>query len=199
MASREGQGLVAPKPVKVQLTSAELRLLETKAAERDSHRGYTASNSRWKQGSVQNPILIGSVGEAALQSFLSSRLKQQITVFDDSLNNGDGGIDVAVFGVRYQVKTSRRRYETVLVRRIDGRKKLVAHASQRYVFCAWNPGELLCWLCGWCSSETLRERGRLRIGRSANADWWNVELETCWLESMDSLVRQMKLEQSRWR
>lgn len=194
MVVKEGVGLAPPAPIKWTLAPSSVRELEQIARDRSSHRRYGYSRSTWKQGSCSNPILVGLVGELATQELLSSRLKQQVTIVNDKLNNGDGGIDLKIFGCLYQIKTSQKIYASVLVRRIDSRRKITKHTCERYVFCAWKPGEDYCWIIGWCTSDTLREHGIIRHPKVANADWWNVELDRSRLDSINSLVRQIKLE-----
>lgn len=191
MAVIEGQGMAAPNPIKVAIKQAEIRHLELIASQRNKHRGYTRSNSSWKRGSIDNPILMGLVGEYAFQLFLKGR-GITASVVDDSLNDGDGGKDAVIAGVTYQVKTSGKLFKTLLVRRINESKTLVPHVCDRFVFCKWSPGDKFCLIRGWCEREAVTTRGTIKQGKTGK--WRNNELDDRYLLNMQSLALLIKQE-----
>jgi len=192
MTVSEGRGIVAPKPVCVAIDGSELYYLQHIASERDKHRGYRSSSSLWRQGSTQNPILMGLVGEYAFQEFLRTR-GVKTTVVDDRLNNGDGGKDAIVAGVSYQIKTSGKSYATCLIRRVNESKRIVPHVCDRFIFCRWNYGDRYCDLRGWCDRETVVELGRLCKGKRGGT-WFNNEIEDVHFQPMNDLAMLIKQE-----
>lgn len=193
MVAREG-GVCAPAPVKIPVNQYDVRYLTRIGEERDARRTeYRSSRSKWKQGSCSNPVLIGLMGEYGTQVFLSRRIGTPVKIVDDTLNNGDGGTDLKLFGLTYQIKTSQGVYDSVLVRRIDDRGRMVSMCD-RYVFCVWKPGDVVCLLLGWCDGDTLRDNGTIQRPKSAGGKWWNLELATRHLQSMDCLARFIKAE-----
>lgn len=191
MAIIEGIGQAAPNPVCVRLTISELLFLEQAAFLRDRHRQYRNSTSGWKRGSTPNPIMMGLVGEYAFQKFLGNR-GITASVVDTSLNNGDDGKDAIIAGVSYQIKTSAKSFAICLVRRVGESKKIVPHSSDRFVFCRWNYGEMICDLRGWCDRRAIREHGHLRRGKTGN--WFNNEIDSKHFVSMNNLVALIKQE-----
>lgn len=191
MATVEGRGMVAPTPVRIPITQLDIRWLERVANKRDKHRGYGRSSSQWKRGSCSDPILVGLVGEFAFERLLRTR-QLPGKVVDDSLNDGDGGKDAEICGVTYQVKTSQKIYPTCLIRRVSEQKRLLSLVADRFVFCAWSPGDSGCWLRGWCDQETVIENGKLRPSKRGN--WHNTELDHCRLLPMSDLVMLIKQE-----
>lgn len=193
MAKIEGKGLVAPKAIAVSLSRNEISVIQSAAFDRDAHRGYATSRSQWKRGSTSNPILLGMVGEYALQKYLRCN-GVAASVLDCKLNDGDGGKDATIAGVSYQVKTSGKSYSTCLIRRINESSRIVPHVSDRFVFCRWHYGDSHCDLRGWCSRETVIELGKLKKGK--RGQWWNNEIDHIYFDSMKNLLLLIKQELS---
>lgn len=191
MAVVEGKGVVPPSLVSIAISSAAIRFLEQVAKDRDQHRNYRNSNSAWKRGSTSNPILMGLVGEYAFQEFLKKR-GVKASVVDDALNNGDGGKDAIIGGVSYQIKTSGKSYRSCLIRRVSESKKIVAHTSDRFVFCRWFYGDKYCDIRGWCGRESIVELGKFCKGKRGG--WFNNEIEDKHFDSMANLVMLIKQE-----
>ena len=191
----EGKGIVRPNPIRVAFSKADLNLLSDIAERREQHRGYSRSKSKWKSGSTGNPILCGLVGEFAFQEFLRRR-GVKTSIVDDSLNSGDGGIDGRICGKTYQVKTSRRAFQTCLVRRVGEGRNLIPLAANRFVFCCWNGVSLHCDLRGWCERPQIRKHGQLKKARVRGATWRNTEVHEHWLLPMQSLAVLIKQELS---
>lgn len=196
MVVREGRGVVEPTAVEVPFGSCELEHLTEVASARNSHRGYSNSSSAWKRGSASNPVLIGLAGEWAFQRFLSAR-RIKAPVVDDSLHNGDGGIDASVAGRTYQVKTSQKCFPSLLVRRVL-KGTLKPLVSDRFVFCQWMEGQEFVRLRGWCAKGVMLTRGKLAKGRRGNGEWFNTELNASELIPMEDLAILIKEELRGW-
>lgn len=191
MAIVEGRGVVPPGLVPIAISSADIRFLEQVAKDRDRHRDYSRSASTWKRGSTSNPILMGLVGEYAFQEFLR-RKGVKASVVDDALNNGDGGKDAIIGGVSYQIKTSGKLYRSCLIRRVNESKRIVAHTSDRFVFCKWSYGDKYCDIRGWCERESIVELGKFCKGKRGG--WFNNEIEDIHFNSMANLAMLIKQE-----
>jgi hypothetical protein len=192
MSVVEGKGMVPPKPVLVSIGGSELYFLQHVASERDKHRQYRSSSSIWRRGSTADPILMGLVGEYAVQEYLRvNGIKANIV--DDRLNDGDGGKDATIAGVSYQIKTSGKSYPTCLIRRINEAKRIVPHVCDRFIFCRWSYGDRYCDLRGWCSRESVVELGRLNKGKRGGG-WFNNEIDHIHFHSMSSLAMLIKQE-----
>lgn len=191
MAVVEGRGVVPPGLVSIAISSADIRFLEQVAKDRDRHRNYGNATSAWKRGSTSNPILMGLVGEYAFQEFLKSRGVKSFVV-DDALNNGDGGKDAIIGGVSYQIKTSGKSYRSCLIRRVNESKRIVAHTSDRFVFCRWSYGDKHCDIRGWCERESIVELGKFCKGKRGG--WFNNEIEDIHFNSMANLAMLIKQE-----
>jgi hypothetical protein len=196
MAVIEGKGLSAPPMVSVRLDQSELSHLERSAKERDRHRNYKSASSVWRKGSTASPVLVGMVGEYAVEKFLCSK-GISCRVLDEQLNDGDGGVDSIICGVTYQVKTSTKIHETCLIRRVNEDRQLLAHTCQRYVFCRWNYGDSTCDIRGWCERDTILEHGGFAKAKSKSGQWFNNEIQDYWLLSISDLVLLIKQESRR--
>ena len=186
----EGKGAVEPRPARVRITNSDLAVLRCEADRRNRHRSYSSSASQWSRGLASNPILIGMVGELAIETFLQSR-GIKCSVLDFSLSDGDGGKDAVIAGVSYQVKTSAKSYDTCLVRRVVSGGRVHGLVSDRYVFCRWEVGDSHCDIRGWCDRKTLLTSSR--HVKSKRGDWFNLEMPAkhfLSVESLASLIRQ---------
>lgn len=184
MAVIEGLGNVAPPLVDIRIDDSAMACLTDIAIERNRHRGYSFSSLQWKRGSCSNPILVGLVGEYAVEQYFK-RAGLQCSIVDSSLNNGDNGIDFVFAGVTYQIKTSEAIYNTCLVRRICERHSIKPLACDRFVFCKWRIGDEYCSIRGWCDKQAVL---RSKIEKSKRGDWWNNAVEAKQLDRISNLV-----------
>lgn len=118
---REGSGMVAPRPVKVTLSSAQLRYLRALADDRDRRRNYGARPDRYGRGLAPHATLKGLVGEQAFANYANDALGllPPLMVDEEDRPGGDGGVDFNLFGILIQVKTRTIR-DAVLYRRETG-------------------------------------------------------------------------------
>ena len=188
----EGKGRVAPSPVKVLITRTDVAVLSYEAERRNAHRSYASQFSTWKRGLTANPVLVGMVGELAIERKLKD-LGVNCSVIDFSLNNGDGGKDAEIAGVAYQIKTSTKTYSTCLVRRVSETGKLLPLVADRFVFCRWNIGDKYCDIRGWCDRSQLRKSEH---GKSKRGKWFNLEVSDCELHAFADLVKLVRMEAS---
>ncbi len=192
MAVTEGIGNVAPSLVDIKIDASAIACLKEIAVERDRHRGYGSSSLQWKRGSCSNPILVGLVGEYAVEQYLK-RAGLRCSIVDSSLNEGDNGIDFVFAGVTYQVKTSEGIYGTCLVRRICERHSIRPLASDRFVFCKWRIRDDYCSIRGWCDKQTVL---RSKLEKSKRGDWWNNAVESKQLDRISNLALLAAMEVS---
>jgi len=191
---REGVGRVAPSPVSVCLSGADMRACQEHAALRDTFRGYQRRADAWGRGLVKNPILIGLVGEVALCAFLSSR---GIPAAPDILlrPKGDRGTDVSIGRLAMQVKTRRRGVSGInLIRRGDQYGRIVPLSCDLYVFAQWDEqrARVAPLLLGWIWSTRARNIGS--FGRSViqQSGHWNLKISDRDLLPMSRLVDELR-------
>jgi hypothetical protein len=135
---KEGQGQVPPEPVTVTISPAETRYLESRAAEREQHRGYSGRPDRWGRGLVPNAVLAGFMGEYAFEKHMRQQPRPlPLTPLDPRpLPRGDGGVDFRLGTLTIQVKT-RFRSGDVLLRRRDERGRVLPLRWNLCVCCTW--------------------------------------------------------------
>lgn len=192
MVTIEGRGLVSPSPAFVPIDKHDLNTLREIAAKRDQHRNYANANSTWARGLRANPILVGLVGELAIERFFGWKgLKTRVV--DPELNDGDGGKDALIHGKKYQIKTSGGRYETCLVRRCTETGRMLPLVADRFIFCSWSEHDVNCEIIGWCKSSTLTTFGKHE--KAKRGSHWNIAVPTCRLLAISDLPTLIKQEQ----
>lgn len=187
----EGVGPKAPRPVVVAITRSDLRFLQDKATQRARYRGYALRQDSWGRGLVANPILVGLVGEHALCVHLTRVGPWRLFVDVTLRENGDGGSDVRVGRSTLQVKTRKRDYGSLLVRRVDGRRRLRRLDCDMVVSAQWD-GSLGVSLCGWISAAEASLCGRLRRSQYKGADHWNLVIPDTALYPIGDLVKELE-------
>jgi hypothetical protein len=193
MATIEGLGTVAPRPYRVALSKGEIDYAASIAERRNEHRGYSSYASRWKRGVCANPALIGTVGEMALQKHLMSR-GVKCRFVDESLNDGDGGVDGFWCGKTYQVKTTQQfQPRELLVRRVKHDGTIESLKADRYVFCQWQPGSTEAFIFGWCGRDVVLQSPFKRT-HIKDQKWFNNIVDPKMLNSAESLVHAMRFE-----
>lgn len=195
MGTVEGKGTLAPKPYRVSLSRGDLLYAKSIAEARNQHRAYSSYASRWKKGVCANPALIGTVGELALQKHLNGR-GINCRFVDESLNNGDGGVDGTWCGKFYQVKTTQQyQPKELLVRRVKNDGTIDLLVADRYVFCQWQPESLEAFIFGWCSRDQVL-MSPFRKTHIKDQRWFNNLVDPAILNSTESLIRLMRLERN---
>lgn len=186
----EGKGITSPRTVSIKLTGGELVYLEQLSNERKRHRAYSSFRSTWKNGIITDAVMVGMVGEYVVSSYFASR-KLRIPNDMSKLNSGDGGVDFAFAGRKYQIKTrvsKRHRF----VRRVTDRGALEPIVCDRFIFCSFD-SKSTCEIDGWCDADIVIGS---RFNRSPRGDWWNTNIPGEKLEPMDDLVLLMRMEKS---
>ena len=177
------------------MTAGELKWLEDVAYKREQRRGYASSRDTWRHGIISNPTYVGCVGEHAAAKYLSQRLGVRIEIDTEDRPNGDGGVDIVVFGVRIQVKTRTRdvRPPMVLLKRADEQGKLI---RMKWDYCAhatWERDEnpYAVNLDGYLSKKEAEDYGAYCKGR--RGDWKNLEYDFRRLHPIAELVDVLKI------
>jgi hypothetical protein len=153
-----------------------LRVLREAATTRAQFRGYARRGDAWGRGFIRDPILVGLVGEHAWCDYL--RHRGFPTWVDLSLRvTGDGGRDLQVCGLTFQVKTRRKGIAgRSLIKRGDG-GHIVPLQCDGFLFAEWNDIEpdTEPRLLGWIWASDVR---RLVFERSpiTAATHWNVKV-----------------------
>lgn len=182
--------------MRVALTKVDLIYARSVSERRNKHRAYASFSSKWKKGVCKDPAFIGTIGELALQHFLRNR-GIACCVVDDSLNNGDGGIDLQWCGARYQVKTCQAiSPDELFVRRVKDNGTIEPLSADRFVFCQYSHGQMFARIFGWCDASVVRN-SRFTKTRIKDQRWFNNVILPRDLESVGDLVCLMRMEASR--
>jgi hypothetical protein len=188
----EGKGLIAPAPEKVYLERMELEYLKSIAEAREKRRGYSRRNDSWGRGVIDNPTLMGLCGEYALASWLTERLGIPVRLDESDTPLGDGGTDFLIAAQRVQVKTRRRRGDSLL-RRMNERGTLCPINWNFFVTATYNreADESLVTLDGVTKADRWRNDGSFVVGRAG--PWMNLELQDFQMEPMTRLVEALEV------
>lgn len=172
------------------METAHLTWLTEIARDREKRRRYSASENPWRRGIIQNPTLVGLVGEFALSLFLSNRLRERVEINTRDEPRGDGGVDLPVYGIPIQVKTRTNRND-ILIRRETDNGFILPIRWEVCVSVTWTEGDLVAMLDGWVRKSRMFEDADFVRGRRGS--WMNLELGDEFLEPMGELPRYLKI------
>lgn len=178
-------------------------LCGTHAIERASHRRYSGSAQRWKNGLVKNgihapgvgylqgaavPIYVGSMGEAALVIYLNGRCGLSLKL-DDILHDGER-YDFKIGRMTIEVKTRQDGTDhdksgVNLVRHTSERGKLEYPKTTALVFCSFCVPRLQVDMLGWVNPVMFADRTPVPGRRGKHL---NIEIRDDELRPMLSLV-----------
>jgi hypothetical protein len=195
----EGIGKVPPAPVQVRTALNRLRWLRDEADKRNAYRGYTRRTDAWGRGFIRNPALVGLMGEHCSCEYLTRR---GFPCFVDIVLRpyGDDGRDLEVCGLVLQVKTRRKGIaRRSLVKRGDGRGRIVPLACDVFVFAQWDetaPDDVP-QLLGWIWARDARSYGVFERSPVSYADHWNLRIPDALLLPMSRLVDELASRRAR--
>lgn len=212
MVMVEGRGLMAPHSVKLVVGAAEQRYLHSIVRERAKRRSYANRIDQWGRGMTgaasvpclgrvpkdELPGLTGLIGEYALFMYLVNEFGlKNVDWSPGPAQFGDGGKDIDIFNQTIQVKTRRRGYGKILVRRISRAGGQIEPLNfDILVGCEWQLADQVS-LIGWC------KRGSLFNSNFASSrfDHYNLEIRDSLLLPMGRLLDHLLTRQSvaQWR
>jgi hypothetical protein len=200
----EGVGKVPPRPVKVRITTADLRLAQVVTVKRNRIRGYKSRSDQWGRGSLKtcDPVLVGTVGEIAFAHWCNHVLGLRLELDDADRMNGDYGVDFVIEdagGVGVQVKTAHSQYSELLIKCPQLNDCLTSNKWQACVRAHWPPRDepgnrLAVWLCGWVRPMEAKLKGE--YVPSWCKKWWNYRVSEKDFNQMSLLAD--NLDSLRW-
>jgi len=194
----EGQGLVAPSPRLVQLTTNELFALAELAMKRAAYRGYSSKPTRWQRGLTSKTLKLGGLFiDSNAYSIMSGLVGEygyckvlKVPIDTELREHGDDGADIHA-ALRIQVKTrTSERFSNSLNRRVDSRGRLLKFPFDAFAFAEWLRNEPSVSLLGW-----IRTRRAMKVGVFAKGkvgEHWNLEIEDKHLEPVSDLIAEIK-------
>lgn len=189
----EGEGVVAPAPVVERIGVSDFTYAVAASESRNQFRRYSDRADQWGRGFVENPILVGMLGEIALCSFLNRRVGCRLSIDTELRARGDEGVDLSTDGIGLEVKTRNSLSRSNLYRRFDRRGGLRALRADVYVFCM-RASEREIHLLGWLHSDRVASDATFK--KSPVGDWFNLELKDRQLEPMSRLVAEILYRRS---
>ena len=156
----EGIGEKSPAPRKFLLDDGALRIFLVEANKRAEYRKYANTMDAWRNGLLgslemsgigrlskqAHPIFCGFLGEYAVGNPFG------VTVDTVLKKKGDGGIDLTIFGLTFQIKTTETPFNMVRVRTKYGSP--LAHPARVFVFCEWEKARTV-WVRGWIWTKDM--------------------------------------------
>jgi hypothetical protein len=174
----ESVGIVAPKPVVIDIPNSARESLAKIAEARGIHRRYASRLDQWGRGLTSDPILKGLLGEFALVFHLTSHGLRPYWSYIFH-QEGDAGIDVECNGIKIQVKTG-----IIAIRKFDANKRLIQNTCDIACFAtlAGRSVRLIGWT--WIHNMDRIERSKYKH--------WNIVTHLRALEPMHRMVRLLK-------
>lgn len=149
MMQAEGRGRMPPKPVAIELTTSDFRVIAEESKRLAKHRAYSGGGGTWKPGIVQRPLVIPGFGEVEqaeravfigqLGEYAVARCIRAGSVDFELKDGGDDGVDLRVGEWRLQIKTRQKPKTFSLIRRTTETGRRVPIKSHLYAFVEWLP------------------------------------------------------------
>lgn len=131
------------------------------ARHREAYRRYRERHDEWGCGLIPDAVLLGVFGECAVCKFYNARLGLRLDVDREDRDRGDEGYDVfPCDGLRTQVKTRKRDYGDLLIRRQTESGKVIPIHWDVCVCCTLESdlaeaGPITLALDGWVDDEDV--------------------------------------------
>lgn len=201
----EGVGSKAPQQIQVKLSRHEMLTVLDVAKQRAEFRQYKARADLWGQGIKDGievdglgiierdvrPIFCGTLGEYAIQRWLTSRLAGCVELDTELRQHGDYGVDLKAYGLSMQVKTRQNNERVSLIRHTTENGRRIPCPWYAACFCEWTGGSVI-YLVGW-QWRSFIEKIVPTYGRAGG--WMNVEV----LDEQTLPMQRLASELETWR
>lgn len=200
MAMVEGKGRVKPSPARITLTAGERAELTELARHRESYRRYQQRRDEWGSGLISDAVLLGVFGEFAVCKFYNRRLRLSLDVDREDKPRGDEGYDILPCpGARTQVKTRKRDYGSMLVRRQTKQGGVIPIFWDMCVCCTIQsnldePGPIEITLDGWVDHvDIVGNRYKFaKLVPARRGDHLNLEVSDIDFFGVNDLVKKIR-------
>lgn len=210
----EGVGATPPRPVRVRIDPADVRLSRRVADRRAASRRMDGSENAWTRGclgAAADPIFVGYVGEFGFARWCNDTLGVSLTPDLRERSGGDGGVDFRVpdaGGLTVQVKTAVTDYDELLIRSehvtVAGWDYIVrchyrsprVRVSRGGLFgadVAFDPTEVE--LCGYVRRWDILRSGLMPVPARNGRTWFNYEIPSHFFRPMGEFAAVIQTRQ----